>query len=369
MLVLLSTHIRSIMLDKCIVTGACGHIGNVLVKQLVKLGYQVKALALPNEDLSPLKDLPIEIVKGDISNREFVFDFIEKNSAVFHLASFIDIGSSISKRMYEVNVLGTQNIVDACLEKGAKKLIYTSSVHVIEPLKGNVVLSEPNVFDENKIVGSYAKTKTMATKYVFEATKNTHLHTVVVYPAGVIGPNDYKISELGQLFLDLINRKLPAYVKGGYNFVDVRDVALGIIQAYRYGKHGEGYILSNEQISIKNVIKIVNERFNRKSYPIKLPLWLVKISARIIEKFYLMQHKKPLITPYSIYTVTSNSNFSCQKAKDELGYSPRPLSISILDSLEWLINNKQTKIRPKILEKIKLLQKNLITKTSTNTVK
>ena len=82
-----------------------------------------------------------------------------------------------------------------------------------------------------------------------------------------------------------------------------------------------------------------------------------------------MRHKKPLITPYSIYTVTSNSNFSCQKAKDELGYSPRPLSISILDSLEWLIKNKQTKIRPKILEKIKLLQKNLITKTSTNTVK
>ena len=197
-------------MKNCIVTGGTGHIGNVLIKKLLKNNYKVTAILLPNEDITPLKGLDINIVYGDVCDRKFIFEMLKGDITVFHLAGIINIGTTNIEKVYQVNVEGTKNVVDACVENKVNKLIYTSSVHIIEPVK-NKVLTEPEVFDDNKIIGDYAKTKCIATKYVMESC-NRGLNAIVVYPSGVIGPCDYKISELGQVIIDYINNKLFAYV-------------------------------------------------------------------------------------------------------------------------------------------------------------
>ena len=280
-------------MKNCIVTGGTGHIGNVLIKKLLKNNYKVTAILLPNEDITPLKGLDINIVYGDVCDRKFIFETLKGDITVFHLAGIINIGTTNIEKVYQVNVEGTKNVVDACVENKVNKLIYTSSVHIIEPVK-NKVLTEPEVFDDNKIIGDYAKTKCIATKYVMESC-NRGLNAIVVYPSGVIGPCDYKISELGQVIIDYINNKLFAYVKGGYNFVDVRDVANGIIKAAEKGKGKNGYILSGYTITLKELFAILNKKIGKKTFPTKIALWFAKMFAKLSDYYYKIRNKKPVL--------------------------------------------------------------------------
>lgn len=338
-------------MDKYIVTGATGHIGNVVVRKLVQKGIKPKALCLPEEDLTPLKDLDVEIVYGDVTDREFIFKFIEKDSVVLHLAGIIDIGLTPEEVVEKVNVQGTKNIVDACIKNGAKKLVYLSTVHIIDPKNVGDVLLEPTEFDENKVVGAYAKTKIRATEYILDACKNKNLNATILYPSGVLGPFDFKISELGQVILDYMNHKLIAYVKGGYNFVDVRDVADATISAVKKGRSGEGYILSGEVVPLKKMLILINTKLGRRKLPPKLALWFVMMFADVSNLYYKMRKKKPVFSKYSLYTVNSNCNFSNEKAKKELGFDPRPASDSINDSVDWFIKNMPEKVNFKKLNK------------------
>ena len=194
-------------MSKYIITGATGHIGNVVARKLCEKGYNLTALVLPNEDLSALKGLNINLVEGDVTNREFIFKFVEKDSIVLHLAGIIDIGLTPTEVVERVNIDGTKNIVDACVKNKAKKLIYLSTVHIIDPKNQGDILIEPTEFNKDSVVGTYAKTKLLATKYIFEACKEKGLNATVLYPSGVIGPYDYKISEIGQVILDYMNHK------------------------------------------------------------------------------------------------------------------------------------------------------------------
>lgn len=332
-----------------VITGATGHIGNTLVNEICKIdGAKIKLLVLKGEDVSIFKGMPVVIKYGNILDKEFLQREINQNDVVFHLAGIIDISSDKKDMLYKVNVEGTKNIASVCLEKKVKKFIYTSSVHAIIPLKKGVVLREPNSFDETKIVGDYAKSKTMATKFVFDMAKSG-LNAVVVYPAGIIGPNDHKVSEMGSLLLDISNKKLKNRISGGYNFVDVRDVANGLIAAYSLGKKGEGYILSGHMVSVDDLFKIVNKKFHRTRLVPKIAMWFVKMFAKLAELHYKIRKQKPLFTKYSLYTLTSNHNFSNEKAKKELGFNPRSIEDSIFDSIDWFVQNKKELFTSKTL--------------------
>ena len=338
-------------MSKIIVTGGTGHIGNVLLRELVKTENNITALILPNEDISYIKDLNINIVYGDITDRDFMFNLIQQDDVVFHLAGLIDIDNLPYDTVEKVNVEGTKNVVDACIKNKAKRLIYTSSVHTIEPVE-DVVLTEPTVFDDTKLIGNYAKSKTVATRYVMENAKQHNLDAVIVYPSGVIGPYDYKVSELGQLILEYVNKKLTAYVRGGYNFVDVRDVVDGIIKAYHKGTSGEGYILSGYNLSLKDVFKILNKKLKRNRLPNKIALWFVKSMVPLANAYYKIRHKKPLFTYYSLYTINTNANFSNEKAKKFLGYITRPIENTLSDTVDWFIKHKPELINKKVLQKL-----------------
>lgn len=325
-----------------IVTGGTGYVGYVVVKELIARGYSpIKVITRSKKNIERFKDLDVNFVFGDILDRDFIFKQISPESVVFHLAGIVDIGSYDNSMMEKVNVKGCINIVDACIEKKVKKLIYTSSVAIIEPLKNQEMMSEPNEIKIENFSNEYAKTKAIATKYIIDKTSLGELNAVVVYPSAIIGPYDYYISNVGQVVVDYINHKIFAYVKGGYNFVDVRDVAEGIINAYEKGRSGEGYILSGEVISIKQMFLILNEKLARDKLPMKLPLWLVKKVLPLVELHYRIRKKKPIFSSCSLSTINQNCNFNNTKAKEELGFNPRSAKEGLNDTVDWFYENKK----------------------------
>ena len=213
-----------------VVTGATGHLGNNLVDRLLLAGDgTVSVFALPHEDVSMFAGKGVDIRYGDVLDFAFLLGNIAEGDIVFHLAGIVDISGGDKSRVYEVNIRGTENVLKACLQQKVEKLVYTSSVHVVEPAEGNAVMTEPTEFDENKIVGDYAKSKTVATRLVFDYIRRG-LPAVVVYPSGIVGPKDYKTSSMGTLLLDIANGKLNVSLKGaGYNFVDVRTARTAFI--------------------------------------------------------------------------------------------------------------------------------------------
>ena len=162
------------------------------------------------------------------------------------------------------------------------------------------------------------------------------LNAIVVHPSGIIGPGNYGKGHLSQLIIDYLNNRLTAIVKGGYDFVDVRDVADGILKAIEKGRVGECYILSNRYFEIKEIINLLHEVTNHKPIKTILPNWFAKLTAPIAELYYKILKQPPLYTSYSIYTLSTNSHFSHEKATKELDYNPRDMKETLKDTVDWL---------------------------------
>ena len=154
------------------------------------------------------------------------------------------------------------------------------------------------------------------------------------------------MSNTGQLIVDFVNRRLAAYIDGAYDFVDVRDVARGIVLACERGRKGENYILSGEQITVKRILEILQEETGLKAPKLKIPFWLAKLTAPLSELYYMIRKQQPLYTSYSIFTLASNSLTTHKKAAQELGYSARPIRESIKDTLTWLRENGKIPLCP-----------------------
>ena len=330
-----------------IITGANGFLGNNIVRELVKNEEnEVRALVLPEDNLNSLKGLNCKIYKGDVTKKESLSSIFEvpENAELYviHCAAIVYIKTKHNPKVYEVNVNGTKNVIDKVLEKNAK-LVYVNSVHAITEKPNNELITEISNFEPEKVEGQYAKTKAEIANYVLEMVKNKNLNACIVHPSGIIGPNDFGSSHLTQLIIDFANGRLTACVKGGYDFVDVRDVADGIISACDKGKKGECYILSNRYVEIKELLDIISEVRNTKKIRTILPMWLAKLTAPLSEIYYAILKEPPIYTKYSLYTLKSNSNFSNEKAKKELGFKNRELKETIKDTVTWLKQNNRIK--------------------------
>lgn len=318
-----------------VVTGADGHLGSTIIRLLLENGEKVRGLILPGQ--TPLFEGRAEYVFGDVTKPETLpplFERAEDEEIVFiHTAGIISIADKVTDDLLRVNVEGTENLLSAALGSRVKKFVYVSSVHAIpeQPLR---VLSETDDFSPDKVQGAYAKTKAMATEKVLEYVKKG-LNAVVVHPSGILGPYDGSGNHLVQLVTDYVENKLPACVKGGYDFVDVRDVAAGTLAAAEKGRTGECYILSNRHYEIREVLAIVRSVAGGRRLPV-LPVWMAKLALPLMEFIAKCKKKRPLYTKYSLYTLTSNDKFSHDKASRELGYRPRDLYETIRDTIAWL---------------------------------
>lgn len=321
-----------------LVTGATGHIGNVLVRQLVGLGERVRALVLPGEDCAPLQGLPVEIVEGDVLDFSSLYQAMQGANRVYHLAGLISITPGSNRWVQVVNLIGTRNVLAACQMAKVQRLVYTSSIHAFTRLPHGYQIDETVPFDPENAISDYDRSKAQASVEVKRAARNG-LDAVIVCPTGVIGPFDYRRSEMGQLILDCLQKKPQFYFEGAYDFVDVRDVAEGLIRAGQFGKLAEVYILSGEKISIRKLFDSIRQITGIKFPQIKVPITIVKFLARIAPLYYQMTRIRPRLTPYAIATLLSNSDISHHKATQELGYQPRPLVDTIRDTITWFCQN------------------------------
>lgn len=323
-----------------IITGANGFLGNNIIRILEKdADNEIRAFVLKDDSIKSLENLNCKIYYGDVTNKESLSSIFENTNGkevfVIHCAAIVYIKSKYNPLIYNVNVNGTKNIVDKVLELNAK-LVYVSSVHAIPEKPNNDLITEVTNFNPDDVYGLYAKTKAEAAKYVMDAIKNKNLNACIVHPSGIIGPNDFGNSHLTQLIKVVSNGKLFACVKGGYDFVDVRDVAKGVTNACKNGIKGECYILSNRYITIKELCDLICDLQKRKRIKIILPISIAKLIAPLFELYYNLKKETPLFTKYSLYTLSSNANFSNKKAKQYLDFKNRSIEDTIKDTIEWI---------------------------------
>ncbi len=325
-----------------IVTGASGHLGNVLVRTLVDHGEWVRCLALTSESTQSLDMLPVDILRGnvcDIKSLEPLFSAPDSTEImVVHAAGIVSIASGHQKLVHEVNVGGTANIIKMCLRCKVKRLVHISSVHAIPERAPGEIISEVSAFSAQQVKGVYAKSKAEATQLVLESVRSG-LDAVVVQPSGIVGPGDFGRGHMTQLFLDYLEGRFRAIINGGYDFVDVRDVAAGILAAAEKGFCGECYILSNRYVSVAEFIQILSDVSGKPPIRRIIPLVFAKMTAPLSEIYYLLRRQPPLYTPCSLAILQCNARFSHEKASKILGYQPRDFHETVLDTFEWLVKN------------------------------
>lgn len=327
-----------------LVTGAAGHIGNVLVRELLNDGRQVRGLVLPGEDISALEGLQIEIIEGDVLEEESLVEAMRGVDLVFHLAGIISILPGADALMRQVNVEGTRIVLAASRRAGVRRLVYTSSIHALSRHEAGRI-DERVPFDPHNPAGEYDRTKAQASLLVLEAARQG-LDAVVVCPTGVIGPFDYRGSEIGDLLQSWMRKKPHLLIEGAYDFVDVRDVARGHILAAERGRAGEVYILSGRQIKLFQLKQMVQDVLGWQTLTVTVPNNLARFASGIMPFFYRLSKKTPKFTDYSLETVQSNSDISCGKARRELGYQPRQLAATIGDTVRWWLQRRKMQKAP-----------------------
>ena len=301
-----------------IVTGATGFLGGAVVRELISRGRSVTALALPGDPLLPLLPEGAFVRFGDVTDRASLIPAFEgaEGCRVIHCAGMVSVAAGQGEALGRINVQGTENIAGLCLEYGAKRLVYVSSVHAIpERPMGEVITEECRVSPE-LVHGAYAKSKAAANKKVLLAAEKG-LDAGIVYPSGIIGPGDRGMGSMTVMLRSFLRGRLPAGVCGGYDFVDVRDAAAGAVSCADSGRPGEGYILSGRYASIKELLTLAGRLSGRRAPGLFLPRRLAGLAAPIFERRSIRRGEKPFFTPYSISVLGSNGNFSHKKASEK----------------------------------------------------
>ncbi|MCL2129820.1 MAG: NAD-dependent epimerase/dehydratase family protein [Treponema sp.] len=324
-----------------LITGAAGFVGNHVVKILAAKGVKIRALVFTKgKEKTALENINAEFFYGDIrkpADLEQLFKKEDSSEYIFiHIASKVDIGvTSFNQELHDINVSGTKNVLSACKAHKVKRLVYVSSVHAITEPKKRALTIEAESFSPESVHGAYAKTKAEASACVLEAVKDS-LNAVLVHPAGIIGPGDFSNTHTTQLIIDFAKHRIPAGVIGGYDFVDVRDVAKAVTAAINTGKPGSRWIVSGHYTTIKNMFNILGRILGEKKSLSMMPMWLAMAGLPFLWFFAVITGKRPLYTRYSLYTLRSNSNFSYAKAEAELKHKPRSLEETLTDTAAFL---------------------------------
>jgi dihydroflavonol-4-reductase len=328
-----------------VVTGATGHVGNVLVRELVAQKETVRALVLPDDDCRPLRDLEVEIVRGDVTNLSSLRSVFSGVDLVYHLAGIVTIMPDMAEVLERVNVGGMRNVIAACRLNNVRRLIYTSSIHAVAEPPHGTLIDESQSFDPDRVLGDYARSKARATLLLLNEVSKGELDAVICCPTGIIGPWDYAISNIGQLILDFADGHLKSYVSGAYDFVDVRDVAYGLILAAEQGQSGRHYIFSGEQVQVPELMRELAFNIGRPAPSYRIPATIARLAGILASVYYRLIKRRPVFTAYSIDVLRSNSQVSSVRALGELGFTTRPWQESIRDQIEWFRSEGMLAVR------------------------
>ena len=315
-----------------VVTGANGMIGANLVRILLDRGDNVKALV--HGDIQPLRGLDMEMAECALLDKAALRKSVKGADLVFHLASMITLVSKSNPVAEHINETGARNVAEACLECNVKRLIHFSSIHAFtpEPYKEEVVESRPLCNERHPF--PYDRSKAAGQRAVLQVG-NRGLDVVIIHPTGVIGPYDFGPSHAGRGLLDVYHGHTRVLVKGGFNWVDVRDVCAGALSAAQQGRANENYILSGNHISLKEMGHFVSELTGCRPPLMIAPIWLAKMGAPWSEAWAKRQNREPRFSKFTLHTLENHQKVSCEKAARGLDYQPRQFRDTLRDTLEW----------------------------------
>ena len=331
------------MFDKYLVTGATGFLGRAVADELVRRRAQVYALVLHNDPYINLLPKEVHTVIGDVCDESSLADFFadaDGRTCVIHCAGIVSVASRPGPKLYQVNVGGTWRVLRQCMKHDVGKMVYVSSVHSIPEKSKGCIITEDCEFSPGLVDGDYAKSKAIATELVLNAAERG-LNASIVLPSGIIGPGDIQGGSFTSMAKSFLAGRLPFAVRGGYDFVDVRDVAKGILDCSESGEPGKGYILSGHYVTIRRMLQLVGKTAKLRYRPICLPLGLAKLAAPYYERRSLKERKPLFFTPYSVSVLASNGRFSHAAASERFAYQPRPMEETLRDMTAWLLEQRR----------------------------
>lgn len=321
---------------KFAITGASGHIGANLCRTLIDQGHHVKALI--NKYTRSLDQLNLEVVKGNLLDTSSLSSLIKDVEIVIHLAATISINGKNDEELLAINVEGTRNLLQCIREKPVRRLIHFSSIHAIvhEPLDSTLDETRGLAIEDHIL---YNKSKAVSEQLVLDAAEEG-MDAVIINPTSVVGPNDFRPSLMGKALLQIVKRKLPGLIPGGYDWVDVRDIVDGTLKAVEKGRTGESYLLSGHWMSLPDLANMLGSLTGDQRKWTILPYWLAELGVPFLKGYARLRCTDPLYTRESLEILkTSHRMISSEKARRELGYSPRPLEETIRDTLDWFRTN------------------------------
>jgi dihydroflavonol-4-reductase len=332
-------------MKKALVTGAAGFIGSHVVRELLNENIEVRALIKPGEDTVNLGGLDIEIIEGDILDDEAVRKSVTGVDTIFHLAAIYSIWMKDWSMIYEVNLQGSRNVLWSAMESDIERVVYTSSIAAIGIKEGMELSNEETPFNQYTLGNHYVLTKYLSQQEALGFARNG-LHVTVVNPCFPFGTNDIAPTPTGQMIIDILSGLNRSSLNGGINIIDVKDVARGHILAAKKGRKGELYILGNTNVTMDEMMSLVRKAsgINRILLP-KAPVPVLKaFTAGLTWWSNHVSNKPPMSTPAEVRYVSQYLFFDNSKAREELGFSPAPVEVSLKNSVNWFMEKGYVKV-------------------------
>jgi len=323
---------------KVLVTGGTGFLGGWLVKRLLDEGHEVRIIKRPKSSLDELAGFTLDIVPGDVTDEVSLVAACKGMDSVFHLAGLVAYSKAQRSMMERVNVQGTANVIHACGQTGVRRLVHLSSVAAVgASFDGNEPLNEKSEFNIHHLNLGYFETKFRAETIVKNACNNGRLDAVIINPSTIYGSSDAK-KESRRTQLKVARGRFPFYPPGGVSVVAVEDVVDAIVAAWHKGKKGERYIVSGENLLIKDVFDIIAHEAGVRAPSIRLPRSVIFALGRIGDLMESMGKSGSLNTE-NAWTSVLYHWFDASKAQRELGLKLKPASHAIGQSVRWMKDN------------------------------
>ena len=324
---------------KCFLTGATGFLGSHVAQQLLTRGAELRLLVRATSRLDNIADLAAEHVSGDLRDPDSLKKGMGGCEFVFHVAADYRLWSLNHQEMYDSNVEGTRNILRAARECGVRRVVYTSSVATMGFGNNGRLTDEKSPVTLANMIGDYKRSKFMAEQWVLEAGRSGQ-NVVMVNPTTPVGERDIKPTPSGQIILDFLRRKFPAYVDTGLNLVGVVDCAEGHLLAMEKAQPGERYILGGENLTLKQILDKLAAITGLPSPKIKLP-YAVALATGVVDTLVTgkIRKREPRVTIDAVRMGRKKMFVTSAKAERELGWNPRPVDESLRRAVEWFRAN------------------------------
>jgi dihydroflavonol-4-reductase len=319
---------------KALVTGATGFVGGAVARALVQRGIEVRVMARAGADLQNLQGLTVERVEGDLRDQGSLRHALTGCRQLYHIAAHYALWARDPSIFYDVNVTGTKTLLEAARDVGTERIVYCSTIGAIGiPPEGGLGTEEtPVVFEQ--MAGHYKRSKYLAEQEVLKLAR-AGLPVVIVNPSAPVGIGDVKPTPTGQVIVDFMKGRMPAYIETGMNIVDVDDVATGHLLAMEKGRIGERYILGSANLMLREVLEILSRLTGVNAPTIKLPRVAILPLAYLNQWMANLTGQPPRIPLEGVKMAKYKMHYDCSKAIRELGFPQTPPEVALEKAVKW----------------------------------